>query len=309
MIKVKDLTKYYNNFLALEKINFKISRGEIVGLLGPNGAGKTTTLRLLTGYLKPTSGSIEVKGYNIKDDYLKIKSIMGYLPESVPIYKNLMVYEYLTYVGAIRGIDKKQLLAKIRSVIDRCKIKDIIEKDIGDLSKGLLQRVGLASVLLHDPEVLILDEPTTGLDPNQILEIRDLIKEIGKKKTVILSSHILSEVEATCSRIIIINKGKIVADGTPTELKEKYFGKTIIKLLLKKARFDEVKSYFQNIEEIVSINLIEEKDDIIDFELVLKKDIREKIYNIIKQKDWIILELSKKKTSLEKIFKQITTEN
>ena len=309
MIKVKDLTKYYNNFLALDKINFKISRGEIVGLLGPNGAGKTTTLRLLTGYLKPTSGSIEVKGYNIKDDYLKIKSIMGYLPESVPIYKNLMVYEYLTYVGAIRGIDKKQLLAKIRSVIDRCKIKDIIEKDIGDLSKGLLQRVGLASVLLHDPEVLILDEPTTGLDPNQILEIRDLIKEIGKKKTVILSSHILSEVEATCSRIIIINKGKIVADGTPTELKEKYFGKTIIKLLLKKARFDEVKSYFQNIEEIVSINLIEEKDDIIDFELVLKKDIREKIYNIIKQKDWIILELSKKKTSLEKIFKQITTEN
>jgi len=309
MIKVKDLTKYYNNFLALDKINFKISRGEIVGLLGPNGAGKTTTLRLLTGYLKPTSGSIEVKGYNIKDDYLKIKSIMGYLPESVPIYKNLMVYEYLTYVGAIRGIDKKQLLAKIRSVIDRCKIKDIIEKDIGDLSKGLLQRVGLASVLLHDPEVLILDEPTTGLDPNQILEIRDLIKEIGKKKTVILSSHILSEVEATCSRIIIINKGKIVADGTPTELKEKYFGKTIIKLLLKKARFDEVKSYFQNIEEIVSINLIEEKDDIIDFELVLKKDIREKIYNIIKQKEWIILELSKKKTSLEKIFKQITTEN
>lgn len=309
MIKVKDLTKYYNNFLALDKINFKISRGEIVGLLGPNGAGKTTTLRLLTGYLKPTSGSIEVKGYNIKDDYLKIKSIMGYLPESVPIYKNLMVYEYLTYVGAIRGIDKKQLLTKIRSVIDRCKIKDIIEKDIGDLSKGLLQRVGLASVLLHDPEVLILDEPTTGLDPNQILEIRDLIKEIGKKKTVILSSHILSEVEATCSRIIIINKGKIVADGTPTELKEKYFGKTIIKLLLKKARFDEVKSYFQNIEEIVSINLIEEKDDILDFELVLKKDIREKIYNIIKQKDWIILELSKKKTSLEKIFKQITTEN
>jgi len=309
MIKVKDLTKYYNNFLALDKINFEISKGEIVGLLGPNGAGKTTTLRLLTGYLKPTSGSIEVKGYNIKDNYLKIKSIIGYLPESVPIYKNLMVYEYLTYVGTIRRIDKKQLLAKIKSVIDRCKIKDIIEKDIGDLSKGLLQRVGLASVLLHDPEVLILDEPTTGLDPNQILEIRDLIKEIGKKKTVILSSHILSEVEATCSRIIIINKGKIVADGTPTELKEKYFDKTIIKLLLKKAKFYEVKSYFQNIEDIVSINLIEEKDDLIDLELVLKKDIREKIYNIIKQKEWIILEFSKKKTSLEKIFKQITTEN
>lgn len=280
-----------------------------MGLLGPNGAGKTTTLRLLTGYLKPTSGSIKVKKYNIIDDYLKIKAIMGYLPESVPIYKNLMVYEYLSYVGAIRGIDKKNLLSKIKSVANRCQIKDILEKDIGDLSKGLLQRVGLASVLLHDPEVLILDEPTTGLDPNQILEIRDLIKEIGKKKTVILSSHILSEVEATCSRVIIINKGKIVADGTPSELKEKYLGKTIINLSLKKANFDQVKNCFQGIEEIIAINLIEEKDDTLDIELTLKNDIREKIYNIIKQRDWIILEFSKKKTSLEKIFKEITTEN
>ncbi|WP_461833556.1 ABC transporter ATP-binding protein [Desulfothermus sp.] len=309
MIEVKDLTKYYNKFLALDKISFKVSRGEIVGLLGPNGAGKTTTLRLLTGYLKPTSGSIKVKKYNIIDDYLKIKAIMGYLPESVPIYKNLMVYEYLSYVGAIRGIDKKNLLSKIKSVANRCQIKDILEKDIGDLSKGLLQRVGLASVLLHDPEVLILDEPTTGLDPNQILEIRDLIKEIGKKKTVILSSHILSEVEATCSRVIIINKGKIVADGTPSELKEKYLGKTIINLSLKKANFDHVKNCFQGIEEIIAINLIEEKDDTLDIELTLKNDIREKIYNIIKQRDWIILEFSKKKTSLEKIFKEITTEN
>ncbi len=309
MIEVKDLTKYYNKFLALDKISFKVSRGEIVGLLGPNGAGKTTTLRLLTGYLKPTSGSIKVKKYNIIDDYLKIKAIMGYLPESVPIYKNLMVYEYLSYVGAIRGIDKKNLLSKIKSVANRCQIKDILEKDIGDLSKGLLQRVGLASVLLHDPEVLILDEPTTGLDPNQILEIRDLIKEIGKKKTVILSSHILSEVEATCSRVIIINKGKIVADGTPSELKEKYLGKTIINLSLKKANFDQVKNCFQGIEEIIAINLIEEKDDTLDIELTLKNDIREKIYNIIKQRDWIILEFSKKKTSLEKIFKEITTEN
>jgi len=309
MIEVKDLTKYYNKFLALDKISFKVSRGEIVGLLGPNGAGKTTTLRLLTGYLKPTSGSIKVKKYNIIDDYLKIKAIMGYLPESVPIYKNLMVYEYLSYVGAIRGIDKKNLLSKIKSVANRCQIKDILEKDIGDLSKGLLQRVGLASVLLHDPEVLILDEPTTGLDPNQILEIRDLIKEIGEKKTVILSSHILSEVEATCSRVIIINKGKIVADGTPSELKEKYLGKTIINLSLKKANFDQVKNCFQGIEEIIAINLIEEKDDTLDIELTLKNDIREKIYNIIKQRDWIILEFSKKKTSLEKIFKEITTEN
>ena len=309
MIEVKDLTKYYNKFLALDKISFKVSRGEIVGLLGPNGAGKTTTLRLLTGYLKPTSGSIKVKKYYIIDDYLKIKAIMGYLPESVPIYKNLMVYEYLSYVGAIRGIDKKNLLSKIKSVANRCQIKDILEKDIGDLSKGLLQRVGLASVLLHDPEVLILDEPTTGLDPNQILEIRDLIKEIGKKKTVILSSHILSEVEATCSRVIIINKGKIVADGTPSELKEKYLGKTIIDLSLKNADFIQVQKCFKGIEEIIAINLIEEKDDTLDIELTLKNDIREKIYNIIKQRDWIIFEFSKKKTSLEKIFKEITTEN
>ncbi|GAB6886521.1 ATP-binding cassette domain-containing protein [Desulfothermus okinawensis JCM 13304] len=309
MIEVKDLSKYYNNFLALDKISFQVSNGEIVGLLGPNGAGKTTTLRLLTGYLEPSSGSIKVKGYKVPDDYVEIKSTMGYLPESVPIYKNLMVYEYLTFVGSLRGIEKKQLIKQIKTVATRCQIKEILDKDIGELSKGLLQRVGIASVLIHDPEVLILDEPTTGLDPNQILEIRDLIKEIGTKKTIILSSHILSEVEATCSRVIIINKGKIVADGSPAELKDMYLGKTIIGLSLKNANFEEVQSNFQEIEEVTDINLIGEKDSTLDLELVLKSDVREQIYNVIKERDWTILEFYKKQTSLEKIFKEITTEN
>ncbi len=169
--------------------------------------------------------------------------------------------------------------------------------------------MGIASVLIHDPEVLILDEPTTGLDPNQILEIRDLIKEIGTKKTIILSSHILSEVEATCSRVIIINKGKIVADGSPAELKDMYLGKTIIGLSLKNANFEEVQSNFQEIEEVTDINLIGEKDSTLDLELVLKSDVREQIYNVIKERDWTILEFYKKQTSLEKIFKEITTEN
>jgi ABC-2 type transport system ATP-binding protein len=309
MIEVKDLTKYYNKFLALDKVNFSVSKGEILGLLGPNGAGKTTTLRLLTGYLEPSMGEIKVGKYRLPRDHIQVKSIMGYLPESVPIYKNMMVYEYLFYVGEVRGIERDKLISRIKNVAKKCQIKDIMDKDIHELSKGLLQRVGIASVLLHDPEILILDEPTTGLDPNQILEIRDLIKETGKYKTIILSSHILSEVEATCDRVIIINKGKIVADGSPSYLKDMYMGKTIINICLKNASIKEVQQQFNNIQEIEQIKFIEEEDAKIKLELTLKLDIRDKVYNIIKNTSWILLEFYKKKTSLENIFKEITTEN
>lgn len=309
MIELKDVTKYYDNFLALNNISFSVSLGEIVGLLGPNGAGKTTTLRLITGYLTPSSGSIKIMDLKYPTNSIQIKKIIGYLPESVPIYKNLLVYEYLNYVGSIRGIEPNKLKQKIKEISHQCQIKDIMGKEIGELSKGLTQRVGIASVLLHDPEILILDEPTSGLDPNQILEIRDLIKEIGKHKTVILSSHILSEVEATCGRVIIINKGKIVADDSKERLKEIYMGKILLTLGLKNADFNDVKKELSKIEEIEKIELIDfEESNSFYIELILSEDVREKIYSVIKNTPWSLIEFSRKKTSLEEIFKEVTME-
>ncbi len=309
MIEVKDLVKYYNEVKAIDGISFSVSRGEILGFLGPNGAGKTTTLRILTGYLSPTRGEVKINEFHLPEDVISIKSIMGYLPESVPIYKNMMVYEYLYYVAQVRGIESGKILDRIKEVADRCQIRGIIHKNISELSKGLLQRVGIANVLLHDPEILILDEPTTGLDPNQILEIRELIKEIGKKKTVILSSHILSEVEATCDRIIIINKGKIVADGSARELKEIYQGSRRIQLLLKGATSEEVRSVFETIEGVKSVEIKKGDEVGVECEVLCESDLREELYNVIKSTSWILLEFHNLSTSLERIFKEITREN
>ncbi len=309
MIEVRNLTKYYDEVKALDNISFSVSKGEILGFLGPNGAGKTTTLRILTGYLSPSQGEIRIGDYTIPDDVLSIKSIMGYLPESVPIYKNMMVYEYLCYVGEIRGIEKERLFHRIKEVARRCQINNIMHKNISELSKGLLQRVGIANVLLHDPEILILDEPTTGLDPNQILEIRELIREIGRKKTVLLSSHILSEVEATCDRIIIVNKGKIVADGSPGELKALYQGARNIEVVLKKGpNSEDLFSFFKNIPGVKEVEIREEREGI-GCRILCETDIREDLYNSIKSTSWILLELHNVSTSLENIFKEITREN
>ena len=232
MIQVENLTKYYDDVRAVDQINFDIQKGEITGLLGPNGAGKTTTLRMLTGFLRPTSGSIQVKDYSIETQALEIKKILGYLPESAPLYHDMLVYDYLNYVANIRQIPATDKLSRIRELADLCGLNEVMHKPIAELSKGYKQRVGLAHAMMDDPEILILDEPTSGLDPNQIVEIRDIIRRIGKEKTVILSTHILSEAEATCDRVIIIDKGSIVADDTvdglrnSTKIKsfEKIFG-------------------------------------------------------------------------------------
>ena len=206
MIHVESLTKYYNDLCAVDQISFDISKGEIMGLLGPNGAGKTTTLQILTGFLRPTSGNIRVKDYSIYEDSLQIKKLLGYLPESAPLYHDMLVYDYLNYVANLRGINSSNKISRIRQLADLCGIREVMHKAINELSKGFKQRVGLAHAMMDDPEILVLDEPTSGLDPNQIIEIRDIIKQIGKEKTVILSTHILSEAEATCDRIVIINK-------------------------------------------------------------------------------------------------------
>ncbi len=220
MIKIENLTKYYGELKAVDSVSFEIQKGEILGLLGPNGAGKTTIYRILTGYLSPTSGSIKVKDFNINDNLFEIKKLIGYLPEAAPIYQDMLVFDYLNFIADIRGVDKEKKLAHLRDLADLCSLNEVMHFSIDELSKGYRQRVGIAHALMGDPEILVLDEPTSGLDPNQIVETRDIIRRIGKEKTIVFSTHILSEAEATCDRVVIINRGKIVANDTVEGLRK-----------------------------------------------------------------------------------------
>lgn len=311
MIDIQNLSKYYHQVCAVDHINIQIANGEIVGLLGPNGAGKTTTLRILTGYIRSSSGTIKVKDLDLDSELLKIKSIIGYLPESAPIYPNLLTYDFLCYSGKVRNLSAQDLQSKIKEVGQICGLYQVMHKPVAELSKGYKQRLGLANALLHDPEILILDEPTSGLDPNQILEIRNLIRKIGQQKTVILSTHILREAEATCDRMIIINQGQIVADGSPQALKAKDAG-VKLRLALKGAGPEEVKDKLQGIEEILNIRQQTAKENesaslLIDCQP--ETDPREKIYKLIKETDWTLMEFSTSAKDLETIFKQLTQEN
>lgn len=220
MIKIEKLTKYYGELCAVDHVDFEIRKGEILGLLGPNGAGKTTIYRILTGYLHPSSGTIKVKDYNIHDHLIEIKKLIGYLPEAAPLYHEMLVFDYLDFIADIRRVPKKQKLPRIRELADLCSLNEVMHNTIDELSKGYRQRVGIAHALMGDPEILVLDEPTAGLDPNQIAETREIIRRIGKEKTIIFSTHILSEAEATCDRVVIINQGKIVADNTIDNLRK-----------------------------------------------------------------------------------------
>ncbi|MCK5420165.1 MAG: ATP-binding cassette domain-containing protein, partial [Desulfobacterales bacterium] len=280
MIHVENLTKYYNRLCAVDQINFDIQKGEILGLLGPNGAGKTTTLRMLTGYLQPSSGSINIKGLSIDKHVLEIKKLLGYLPESAPLYHDMLVFDYLKYVAAIREIDSEKKLPRIRQLADLCGINEVMSQPIGELSKGYKQRVGLAHAMMNDPEVLIFDEPTSGLDPNQIVEIRKIIKEIGKEKTIILSTHILSEAEATCDRIVIINQGQIVADGSTENLKQSLSSKNIMHLCLQNADFKNVEENLSALDGIESVVKIKETDSELDVGVTCRSagDLRPDVY-------------------------------
>jgi len=311
MIHVENLTKYYSQLCAVDQINFDIQKGEILGLLGPNGAGKTTTLRMLTGFLQPSSGSINIKGLSIDRHVLEIKKLLGYLPESAPLYHDMLVFDYLKYVSAIREIDNDQKLPRIRRLADLCGINEVMSKPIGELSKGYKQRVGLAHAMMNDPEVLILDEPTSGLDPNQIVEIRKIIKEIGKEKTIILSTHILSEAEATCDRIVIINQGKIVADGSTENLKQSASGKNIMHLCLQNADFKKVEANLCKLDGVERVARMTETDSELDVRLTYRSgdDLRPHVYQIIKETDWILLDFHQETQTLENIFRELTKEN
>ncbi len=310
MIQVEKLSKYFNGLCAVDQISFDIQKGEILGLLGPNGAGKTTTLRMLTGFLQPSSGSIQVKNFRIEQHLLEIKKIMGYLPESAPLYHDMLVFDYLSYVAGIRGIDKTRKMNRIRQMADLCGINEVMHQPISELSKGYKQRVGLAHAMMSDPEILVLDEPTSGLDPNQIVEIRQIIKQIGKQKTIILSTHILSEAEATCDRIVIINGGKIVADGRTQILKESADDRKIIHLFLQNADFKSVDARMSAIDGIEAVHRIEETDTHLEVRLDCRssEDLRAAIYAKIKQTNWILLEFHQKTRTLETIFRELTVE-
>jgi len=311
MIHVESLTKYYNDLCAVDQISFDISKGEIMGLLGPNGAGKTTTLQILTGFLRPTSGIIRVKDYSIDEDSLQIKKLLGYLPESAPLYHDMLVYDYLDYVANIRGIDSSNKISRIRHLAGLCGINEVMHKTINQLSKGFKQRVGLAHAMMDDPEILVLDEPTSGLDPNQIIEIRDIIKQIGQEKTVILSTHILSEAEATCDRIVIINKGKIVANDSTETLKQSAGGNNLISISLQNAEFESVKQQLTSISEISDIVQVSDDNGILNLKLTCMSsaDIRGDIYKKVRQTDWILIEMHQETKTLENIFRELTREN
>ncbi len=311
MIHVENLSKYFGDFCAVDKISFDIEKGEIVGLLGPNGAGKTTTLRMLTGYFKPSSGIIRIKGHSVDQDILAIKKLIGYLPESAPLYHNMLVFDYLKYISDIRGLGKEKSRGRIRELVDLCSLDQIMHKSIDELSKGLKQRVGLAHAMMDDPEILVLDEPTSGLDPNQIVEIRDIIKEIGKKTTVVLSTHILSEAEATCDRLVIINRGKIVADDTTKVLKQRADEEYTLHVSLQKASRTEAEKRLSQLSGIRQIKATERaEDETLNLRLTCSSnhDNRADVYAVIKKTDWELVEFYRETESLENIFRELTTE-
>ena len=305
-IVVKNLTKLYGPQKAVDNISFKLKAGEILGFLGPNGAGKTTTMKIMTCFMAPTSGDVIVGGISVKDDPQKIKAMIGYLPESNPLYPEMSVIDYLVYVAEMQNIPKEKIKGRVTEMVSVCGLDAEKHKLIGELSKGYRQRVGLAQTMIHDPQILILDEPTTGLDPNQIIEIRELIKRVGREKTVILSSHILAEVEATCDRILIINNGVIVADGDYQELSAKAKGNDIFSVGIEGASADDIYKVLKNLDfmEMVDIKNVEHPL----FEIHVKSGVEtaKEIFNICVKNNWYISKLMPMETSLEDIFRDLT---
>ncbi len=304
MINAENLTRYYGDFRAVNDISFSIRDGEITGLLGPNGAGKTTTLRMLTCFLKQNAGTISVGGVQTDKDPLKVKEMIGYLPESAPLYPDMVVYDYLVYVSELRGIEDEE---RIHEMGKLCGITEVMHKNINELSKGYKQRVGLAHAMIHDPEILILDEPTSGLDPNQIIEIRNLIKELGKKKTVILSTHILSEVEATCDRVIIINRGSIVADDRTENLQASGSAKSRLSLKVEGTDFAGLEAALKAVPGVTSV-APDEAGELTGAHISSDAgtDVRPAVFEAVKNSGWVIYEMKQEQHSLEKIFRELT---
>lgn len=309
MIEIQNLTKYYGDLRAVDGISFTVERGEILGFLGPNAAGKTTTMRVIAGYLPATSGSVSVAGFDVFKNGLEVKRQIGYLPENPPLYLDMRVFDYLRFVAVIKGVSSREVNSEVERVTDKLALSEVLDKQIAQLSKGFKQRVGLAQALLNNPPVLILDEPTIGLDPKQIIEVRELIKSFGQDHTVILSTHILPEVSMTCNRVIIINEGRLVAVDTPENLTARLKGSESI-LLEVEGPSEEVIQTIRQIPRIRSVaSLSAKKSNVSKYtvEAEVGADIRKEIAAAIVRHNWGLLELKTESLSLEKIFLQLTT--
>jgi len=306
MIKVVNLTKRYSGFTALDNINFEVEKGEIVGFLGPNGAGKSSTMRILSTFMPPTSGKVSIAGFDVFEQSMEARAHLGYMPENVPLYGEMRVSEYLNYRAGLKGLGGRRLRERVGDVKELCSLVEVENKIISTLSKGYRQRVGLADALVHDPALLILDEPTIGLDPNQIRQVRELIQNLGKRHTILLSSHILPEVEATCTRVIIINKGKIEASDTPQNLQQKMRTSGGIRLEAKTGKDN-------GREELVKVagikDVVVESDG--DWEIFLMRvdagvDAREEVFRLARDRQWAVRELAHRRATLEDVFVELT---
>ena len=305
-IVVEGITKKYGIQKAVDDISFKINTGEVVGFLGPNGAGKSTTMKMITCYMAPTSGRIILDDLEASSQADEIKKRIGYLPETNPLYTEMGIIDYLKFCSEIQGIPKADISIRIHAMIERCGLESEKHKKIGELSKGYRQRVGLAQAMIHDPDILILDEPTSGLDPNQIIEIRKLIKELGREKTVILSSHILSEVEATCDRILIIHKGRIVADGTSDTLRQQSQGQELINVKIEADNGADVNKALTALATVEKATPLDDKDGFFRVQSKPDSSSRKEVFDLCVKKKWYLLEMTGIETKLEDVFRELT---
>ena len=303
-IQIQQLTKSYGFQKAVDNISFSVKTGEVLGFLGPNGAGKTTTMKMITNYIDIEQGDVLIGGQSVKSG--DMSKHIGYLPEHNPLYHDMPVIDYLEFCAALQGVNKSAMPHRIREMVRLCGLDVEKHKKIGELSKGYRQRVGLAQAMIHDPEILILDEPTTGLDPNQIIEIRDLIRQMGKQKTVILSTHILPEVEATCDRILIIDRGKIVADGTASTLRKQAQGQQVLKIKIDEGEINQIYDKLQKLETVAMVDFADATNNRFEIQSVAERQSNKAIFELCVQNNWILSECIPFETKLEDIFRDLT---
>ncbi len=305
-IKVHNLTKKYGIQAAVDDVSFEVKTGEIVGFLGPNGAGKTTTMKILTNFIAPTQGEVFIGDKPLAEDAEELKRHIGYLPENNPLYEDMPIIDYLEFVAELQHIPPKEIPGRIKDIIRKVGLNDEKHKKIGELSKGYKQRVGLAQALIHDPEILILDEPTTGLDPNQIVEIRKLIRELGKEKTVILSTHILPEVEAIADRILIINKGKIVANGTAENLRSQAGESETLLVSIEDGDANEIFTALQGLESVALVDFANRQNNRFEVKSKAQMSSKRDIFKLCVERGWVLTEMTPNEQKLEDIFRQLT---
>lgn len=313
MIKVKNLCKSYSGKeMVIKDVSFEVEKGEIVGLLGPNGAGKTTIMRILTCYMNPTDGEVLIDGHNVIDNPESVKKLVGYLPENTPQYADMTVYEYLYFTGEIRKIDQKEIPSRIDKMISLTSLENVVSKKISQLSKGYKKRVGLASVLIHDPPILILDEPTSGLDPNQIILFRKMLRKLSEKKTVILSTHILSEIEATCERVVIIHNGKVAEDSSMQDLINKFENDNYIDFIIRAENLLKVENELLKVKGAWKVEFEKkEAKDHFHFKAMVNKNSKfeDNLKEFVKSKNWELISYNRGQANLEEIFLKLTSSN